>query len=322
MKKISYAILPLLSLAVLGSGGSLAQASEDIFTPPSYRADVNHDYRSGEVKLPTDPVPTLKEIMNQRPVSDEEFVDKEDRLRAPAMRDAALSYGARAGLSWASREINKTLQARAAELTRTYDFQHLLIKGPHGAHILPPVISEALDTWESFDAGKTLRVADASYEIIEQARFTPVAPLWQGYLVRDYSVPEPPPNALLPRNAGERDAWKRWVSEGWDMGIQQANEIFDADLKRLERDLMGMLRYKKMLEENKVSAPILAEGNLGVTGTGQDMRVNDRAMRITRDPVLELDPGKWNAAPTVKHEVIDRETLEPAVVTDRAGKRY
>src|SRR5690606_17780924 len=143
--------------------------------------------------------------------------------RAPAMRDAALSYGARAGLAWTSRSINQMLNEQADQLTTTYDFGSLLISGPDGVTILPPVISEARETWESYEAGRAIRVADTVYEIIEQSRFTPVAPLWHSYLVREYSAPEAPPDELLPRNSKEREAWRRWVTEGWEMGVRQAN---------------------------------------------------------------------------------------------------
>ncbi len=70
-------------------------------------------------------------------------------------------------------------------------------------------------------------------------------------------------------------------------------------LERLERDFNGMVRYKSLLEQNKVSAPVVSDARLGTTGTGQDMRVNDRAIRITRDPSLKVDaPKDWQAAPT------------------------
>src|SRR5690606_25579877 len=58
--------------------------------------------------------------------------------------------------------------------------------------------------------------------------------------------------------------------------------------------------YKVLLEEGKVSPPVLAEGNLGTTGTGQDMRVNDRAIRITQDPTLQVSPRDWSASVTTK----------------------
>jgi len=264
------------------------------------RADVNPGYKVGSVKIPTKPTASLQEVLSRLPSPgrQEKPKDAEDKLRLPAMQDAAHAYGARAGLAWATREINRALEARSAELTRTYDFQRLMIQGPNGVMVLPPVISEARDAWESFDAGKTLRVADTVYEIISQSRFTSVAPMWQSYLISDFKEPEPPPAALAPKDDNERELYRQWVMEGWKKGEQQAQEIFQANMDRLVRDFTGMVRYRQLLEEGKVEAPILAEGNLGVTGTGQDMRVNDRAIRITRDPLLKVNPNAWGASVT------------------------
>src|SRR3546814_18276612 len=50
--------------------------------------------------------------------------------------------------------------------------------------------------------------------------------------------------------------------------------------------------------QGKVAAPVSAEGAMGVTGSGLDMRVNDRSIRITRDPILETDASRWNARPS------------------------
>src|SRR3546814_531101 len=143
------------------------------------------------------------------------------------------------------------LSNRAADLTRIYDFERLLITGPGGVTALPPVISEATETWESFEAGKALRVADTVYEIVAQSRFTPVAPLWHAYLVRQYESPEPPLGPLLPKTEAERSSWAKWVADGWKMGVKQARDIFQSDLNRLERDYTGRIRYKVILEQGK-----------------------------------------------------------------------
>jgi defect-in-organelle-trafficking protein DotC len=246
---------------------------------------VNPDYHAGSLNLPNTPVPNLEEVINRVPDRKDDDKDaKEDRLRNSAMHDAAVSYGARAGLAWETRNINKAVEAHAPETSRVYDFQRLLIKGPDHVMILPPVISEAKKAWEAQDAGKSLRVADTVYEIIDQARFTAVPPAWQSYIVRDYKSPEGPPDGLLPQDGSERDKWVKWVTEGWAAGRKQAQDIFKADLDRLERDFSGMVRYRALL---------------GTTGTGQDMRVNDRAVRITRDPTLNVAaPNDWHASAT------------------------
>ena len=285
----------LCSVAALALAGCATQQ----LPPAPDPSAVNPDYKAGRLEIPVSNVPSLEEVVNKAPSGDKVVKEGEDKLRGGAMKDAALSYGARAGLAWESRNINRMLQGRSSEIARTYDFQRTMIKGPDNVTILPPVISEARQAWETSEAGKTLRVADTVYEIVEQARFAAVPPLWQAYLVRDYKTPEPPPDSLLPKDSTEREQWRKWVSEGWSMGQKQAREIFQADLERLERDFNGMVRYKALLEQGKVSAPVVADAKFGTTGTGQDMRVNDRAIRITRDPTLKVDnPQDWQSAPT------------------------
>lgn len=299
-----------VSLLALAAAGCTTFAGEEpspaaAVTPPSaaaQRADVNPGYRAGSVNIPTKPTASLEQVLAKTAAAPKREAPKdgEDRLRRPAMQEAAIAYGARAGLAWTTRQINATLDRRSAELAKSYDFQRLMIQGPNGVMVMPPVIVEAVDAWESFDAGKTLRVADTVYEIVEQSRFTSVAPMWQAYLISDFEEAEVPPDALLPRDAAERESWNRWVREGWKKGVEQAEETFQANLDRLNRDYTGMVRYRVLLEERKVSAPVLAEGNLGTTGTGQDMRVNDRALRITRDPLLQVNPTGWEASATAE----------------------
>lgn len=222
----------------------------------------------------------------------------EDKLRLPAMQEAAVAYGAQAGLAYATQSINRTLLTRAAELSKTYNFQLVMLQAPNGAMIVPPVISEALDTWETADAGKTLRVADKAFEIEEQVKFSPVAPQWQSYLITSYKPAEKPPALLLPKNDDEEELYKGWVAQGLKKGQEQAEAVLQANLDRLNRDYTGMVRYKKLVEEKQVSPPCVAEANLGTTGTGQDMRQNDRAIRITCDPTLNVQSRDWTASAT------------------------
>nr|WP_280634600.1 type IV secretory system conjugative DNA transfer family protein [Sulfitobacter sp. R18_1] len=266
----------------------------------THRSDINPGHLQLESITKTK-VPGLSELIKIEAVEalEEEDEDEEDRLRRPAMRDTALAYGARGGLSYTSREINLMLRERASKLDRIYDFTGLIIRGPDNVVVLPPVISEAKKSYEVHDAGKTLRIADDIYEIISQAKFTPNAPLWHSYLLRDYSAPNEPPMEILPRTPNERKLWEKYVRQGWETGVKQANDIFQMDLNRLDRDYDGMVRYKRLLAEGKVSAPMLAKAPLGVTGDGSSMRVNDRAVRITRDPQLQTDPSLWS--PTIEN---------------------
>jgi defect in organelle trafficking protein DotC len=240
--------------------------------------------------------PTLDDLINAMPSESEfgEEATEEDKLRRPAIRDTALSYGARGGLAHASYQINRMLQGRADKLDQIYDFQPLMIRGPDNLLVLPPVIVEAKETYELTGGAKSVRIADQVYEIAEQAKFSPVAPMWHTYLIREYSPPKDPPAEILPKTPEERAYWERYVREGWEVGLKQANDIFEADLRRLDRDHAGMMRYTRLLAEGKVNAPIIGRAPMGVTGDGQNMRVNDRSVMINprskvRDRSTELD---------------------------------
>lgn len=304
--------LAAVSLIAMSASGCTVLKSREAPPPEAVRsaheaaqrADINPGYKTGSFKIPTGSTAGLNEILAKTAAAPKKQAPKdgEDRLRSPAMQDAALSYGARSGLAHTTREINKLLERQSAQLSQTYNFQKLMIQGPDGVMVNPPIIVEARESWESSDAGKTLRIADTVYEIIEQSRFTSVTPMWQNYLIAHFDEAETPPDALLPRDASEKANWQKWVTEGWTRGQEQAEETFQANLDRLNRDFNGMVRYRILLEEGKVSAPRLAGADLGNTGTGQDMRVNDRAIRITEDPSLQINPRGWSASATTTDE--------------------
>lgn len=258
------------------------------------RADVNQPRRP--IGLPNAGTPNISEMQEMRAPPKRDATVEADRLRSAAMRDNALAYGAQGGLAWGAREINQMLERQAANLDRTFDFNRLMMRQPGGVTVLPPVISEGRDTYEQADAGRTIRVANRYYEIVETSRFAPSAPLWHEYLVRNFEPPRTPPADLLPREKNERELWRRYVAEGWAEGEKQSSEIFKADLARLERDYTGMIRYSEMLRRGQVSAPVVANQNLGITGSGQNMRVSDTIHRITQDPRLNVREGRdWKA---------------------------
>jgi defect-in-organelle-trafficking protein DotC len=125
-----------------------------------------------------------------------------------------------------------------------------------------------------------------------------VAPVWQAYLIMDFKEAEMPPAMLLPKDDSEQAQWKKWVAEGWKKGEEQAEATLQANLDRLNRDFTGMVRYKKLAEEKLVNMPRIAGTDLGTTGTGQDMRQNDRAVKIMQPASLNVQSREWSASAT------------------------
>jgi defect in organelle trafficking protein DotC len=217
-------------------------------------------------------------------------------IRTQILRDTALSVGARGGLAWRSAKINAVLVQNQSLLYRIFNFNAMLLD----KNVLPPILTEARNTL-SLGGTDTIRIADRTYQILNQARFVSAAPNWRDYLWLSFTPPETPDRTLLPRTAVERLIWKKYTQEGWRAGIQQAELIFKENINRLQRDFEGMVRYRTLLAQQMVSPPYVAETDMGVTGGGSDLTVSDRVLRITAFPTLQNDSQHW------KTEIIPHE---------------
>lgn len=211
-------------------------------------------------------------------------------MRATALRDAALSMGARGGLASRANQINCMLLKFEPYLNRVFNFNAMLLD----KSVLPPVLIEGRNTLR-LTGTDAIRIEDRNYEILAQAKFVTAPPTWRDYLWMAYTVPEIPDKTLLARTRAEGIVWKRYINEGWRAGVQQADLIFKENLGRIKRDFEGMIRYRTLLAQNMVSPPYVAELDLGVTGGGKEMSVNDRVLRITAFPQLQKDSRNWKA---------------------------
>jgi len=236
------------------------------------------------------PMATLQSLSNKnKPVK-----TKVGDIRAMALKETAISLGARYGLAWQAKHINKQLKQNEQNLSRVFNFPAIML----GEHVLPPVLTEG-DQTLNMDNDRTLRLSDKTYKIEQQARFVTAPPNWRGYLWLDYQIPEAPDVTLLPKNAEEQQIWAKSVKEGWFSGIHQANTIFTSNLARLKNDFSGMVLYRKLLSEKIVSAPAIAKANLGVTGDKDQLAINDQVLRLTDLPNLITNTKDWN--PVLPH---------------------
>jgi defect-in-organelle-trafficking protein DotC len=215
------------------------------------------------------------------------------RIRQESVKEAAFSYGARGGLAWRTHQIMLTLDENAPALDKTYNFRRLLISAPSNLLIEPPIITEALNAFVVNNGGEEAAVSDAIYNISKQARIVAAPRHWRQYMERSWDVVSPPPDILLPESAAERKNWRRWIKEGWEQGVSQADDTFQADLNRMTADFEGMVRYRNLLAQGKVSAPYAVMVDRGVTGGGAQMRVGDRAVKISGPSQLINRGDTW-----------------------------
>ena len=217
-------------------------------------------------------------------------------IRRDAIKEAAISLGARGGLAWRSYQIRKQLDTRARYLDRVFDFSQLLIAAPSGLLIEPPIISESINAMLIEGDGQQAAVSDRIFHIVNNARIVSSPRTWRTYLEREWGTVEEPPDILRPEDEEERAIWIELVARGWEEGVRQANEIFEEDLSVLVADYEGMIRYRTLLSQGMVSQPYALQVDRGVTGDGLEMRVGDRAVQITGVPELITGSEQWKPA--------------------------
>ncbi len=209
-------------------------------------------------------------------------------IRYAAIRQAAMSLGARGGLAWTARNIDLALQAESDFLDQVFDFNQLLL----GHNVLPPVLAESKNNLNLAN-NNTLRIATKTFRIIRPARFVTAPPIWRNYLWMHFRRPKLSDQSLLPQTRAEKFVWNYYIQKGWRHGSEQAMSIFTDNLNRLKRDMLGMILYRKLLTLHMVSAPFVASTDLGVTGNTHQLRINDQVLRITAQSRLQVNAKKW-----------------------------
>jgi len=218
--------------------------------------------------------------------------------RGEALHEAALSFGARGGLAARGFALNEILRRYEARLDAAYDFRALVVAVGQGRTLMrPPIVTEAQMAFALGDGGQVARETGRVYEITREAQLSSAPPNWRSYLVRAWTSPTPPPDDLRPRSKEEVEYWNKWVAEGWAKGERQAVEIFLSDLGRLDRDIIGMARYRVLLRAGLVEQPRVAFANRAVQGGRDKMRVDDRTITITSQPGLNSNRRNWRGGP-------------------------
>ncbi len=217
-------------------------------------------------------------------------------MRKAAQKEAALSYGARGGLAKRNFEIMERMQGFDTVLDRVFDFRALLIKAPSGLLIEPPIIRESDRAVIVTDNGNEAAVADKVFDINKKAKIVTAPRDWRQYLIQSWSQVPPPPRVLWPKTVKEQADWSTWVSQGWGAGVQQADQIFEANVNKLTADYNGMVRYRMLLAQDMISAPYAMHEDRGVTGDRNQMRVGDRAVRITGPSQFLTKAELWKPA--------------------------
>lgn len=261
---------------------------------PAYAANDDTDFSAEQPKPPS--LGELQSIEPSNRIINDEGNGLPLDIRLDALKEAAMSYGARAGLANRTFEIRRQTASREPYLDEIFDFNQLLIPAPSGFLIEPPIISESINAVLIDTDGQTAAVSDRILNIVNNAQIVSGPRNWRTYLEREWGSVESPPDILLPQNDEERATWIENINIGWEQGFAQADEIFEEDLNVLSADYQGMVRYRMLLAQGMISPPYALQTDRGVTGGGNEMRIGDRAVQITGVPRLMTGTNTWQPA--------------------------
>ena len=210
-------------------------------------------------------------------------------IRQQALKEAALALSSQMALYQVSQRINAQLQSLSNILYQTYNFNDLLLP----RHVLPPVIQTAYNVSQLSPDSLTIKAGAQVYQIVKQSKFVTVVPTWRDYLWMNYAKPDMPDKSVLPVNQKEQDFWKKIVQIGWQRGYEQGIDIFKQDISNLNRDFNGMLLYRRLVLEHKISQPYVKQQDYGITGDNNKLVIGNQSYQLKLLPEFQINSSLW-----------------------------
>jgi len=221
----------------------------------------------------------LKELHG---ITDKVDYDKKEegvkQIRLHTLKQAAFSWGVQEGLYWRYGKIVGSLDYQSLELHTVFSFNKFIV---NGKMLLPSIIkSDRIFEQKSDD---TVRTVNVSFTLDKPARLVPQTPTWRDYLIRSIDKPQKPHDVIFPRTGEETVVWIENLNRGWKEGVTQADDIFEIDIRRLQRDIEGMYRFRKLLAMGVVTMPKISSSNYSVVklDNGRTLNLNDVVYSIT-----------------------------------------
>lgn len=238
----------------------------------------------------------------------------EDTARLQAILQYAKDTAVKKGLKQRLLEIRQDVKRSERDLDTVYNFSPLMING----RVVPPVIIAAKDLYNQPNSG-TVQTSSAYFKILQQAHFSSTPPNWRGYLTFPISQDEVLSNSffpreMLPRNAAEKKQWQQTLIKGWQQGREQADQMLEYALNKLNRDYIGMLRFHTFVLERKISLPSISSTSLALSASKDEMILDQNMLTIRQLPAFNADLLRWRTwiSPVTKNpsgEVVTKESL-------------
>lgn len=230
---------------------------------------------------------TLSQVVSGKVVS-----PRAESERERTIQEYGLRAGAAGGFAERATELESEISRRARDMDSLFMFQAIIDK----SGLLPPVIEETTGMLTVKE--DRLEAAGKIYKILQKARFSLTTPTWRDYLpvgLKNRDEVEYLPRSLQPKNDSEKHKWEDAVKEGWRIGRERADDVFNANLARMRRDYLGMLRYVELVKMKIVQPPVVASSDQAYRVTNDEAAMGLVTHQVTAPAAMESAHGKWRS---------------------------
>lgn len=223
-----------------------------------------------------------------------DFEAEIDKERYGLLREAAISYSAQAGYQRRVWQVMRQLERDSVKLSESFNFNRVAYRAPRETgYLLPPVVSRATAAINVDEAGQSAVAADEYYRIEIPGRIVSVVPTWRDYLIIPLEDATDPGDDFLPQNREERKVFDRFAAEGWQAGVEQADEALELNFARLKRDYLGMVEYRKMVQAGLVREMVVRSSETRSAGDGDELFIGERRVKIVNAARFVRNPHQW-----------------------------
>ena len=217
-----------------------------------------------------------------------------DSLRNNALREAALVYGSQNGFKSTVQKITQTLELQSNNLSVVFDFGKVVTPLDRNAgYVIPPVVVRASNAVTINPESTVLASTDEFLTIRKPGRLSTTMPTWRDYLLIPETKIEPITPGLVPSDKVEHQYFTQWFNTGWQSGTDLGLQEFAIRLRRLKRDYIGMVDYRKLVSTGVINELAIANADFGVSGTPTSLRINNRLIHLVSYASFEANPQFW-----------------------------
>ena len=213
-------------------------------------------------------------------------------FRGTEIYNEAVRYGAQSALSSTINDFVLGIRDRQTELRSIYDFQSLML---NNGTVAPPVVSMSKGVVNV--SGDMYQRIATKYKISEQARFveTPIT-FFSYFNFQDYEVAMPS-KFDVPLTNNEMNYWRNGIYDGWVAGASQAALEIASSENRLNRDYLGMIRYRIMLLGNMVDKPSVSKNTRSTDVTTSTMDIGKVTLSMSDKIRFNPNDSLWQVLP-------------------------